>query len=398
MAAGARHRTRLLFTSTSEVYGKCNGRPLHEHDDRIVGSPAVSRWSYATTKAFGEILAHEYARARREDDGRAPLQRGRPAAGERLRDGSPPVGAPGARRRRSDGVRRRQPVALLHHVRDTVDALVDLIDTDAAIGNVYNVGSSDQTTILDLATRVLERTGSSSRIRLVPYEEAYSGGFEELGNRRPDCSAIERLIGWRPRRSVDDAIDDVIAGMTAATGYACPPDPRPRPPGHRQDEPGRARPAGGAAQRAAPQPEPLRDPPRPRLRGRRRGVDGRSRPPRGARAEFVPSLSQPRPPSTPPWRGSSPSPVAFAPTWSIPTWRRPDFSRGWRAHRPAAAPVIVHTYHGHVLEGYFGPTKSRLYRSLETGLGRAAIAWSASARRPSTTWSGSGSRAAIASR
>ena len=103
------------------------------------------------------------------------------------------------------------------HVRDTVDALVALIDTDAAIGNVYNVGSSDQTTILDLATRVLERTGSSSRIRLVPYEEAYSGGFEELGNRRPDCSAIEALIGWRPRRSVDDAIDDVIAGMEAAT-------------------------------------------------------------------------------------------------------------------------------------------------------------------------------------
>ena len=223
MAAGARHRTRLLFTSTSEVYGKCNGRPLHEHDDRIVGSPAVSRWSYATTKAFGEILAHEYTR---EHGARMTVARLFNAVGPRQASAYGMV-LPRLVRQAlvgddltvyGDGSQSR----CFTHVRDTVDALVDLIDTDAAIGNVYNVGSSDQTTILDLATRVLERTGSSSRISLVPYEEAYSGGFEELGNRRPDCSAIERLIGWRPRRSVDDAIDDVIACETAATRVRVP--------------------------------------------------------------------------------------------------------------------------------------------------------------------------------
>lgn len=218
MAAAARHRTRLLFTSTSEVYGKCNGRPLCEHDDRIVGSPAVSRWSYATTKAFGEILAHEYTR---EHGARMTVARLFNAVGPRQASAYGMV-LPRLVRQAllgddltvyGDGSQSR----CFTHVHDTVEALVELIDTEAAIGNVYNVGASEQTTILELAQRVLERTGSSSSLRLVPYEEAYAGGFEELGNRRPDCSAIERLIGWRPRRSVDDAIDDVIACETAAT-------------------------------------------------------------------------------------------------------------------------------------------------------------------------------------
>jgi nucleoside-diphosphate-sugar epimerase len=97
------------------------------------------------------------------------------------------------------------------HVDDSVEALVGLIETDASIGNVYNIGAADQITIIELARRVVERTGSRSAIRLVPYEEAYSDGFEELGSRMPDCAEIERLIAWHPRRTVDDAIDDVIA-------------------------------------------------------------------------------------------------------------------------------------------------------------------------------------------
>ena len=97
------------------------------------------------------------------------------------------------------------------HVYDTVDALLSLIETDAAIGNVYNIGSAQPVTIIELARRVIERTGSSSQLQLIPYEQAYSDGFEELGRRRPDCTALESLTGWRPQRTLDDAIDDAIA-------------------------------------------------------------------------------------------------------------------------------------------------------------------------------------------
>jgi UDP-glucose 4-epimerase len=218
MAAGARHRTRLLFTSTSEVYGKSNGRTLREDDDRLVGSPAVSRWSYATAKAFGEVLAHGYTR---EQGARMTVARLFNAVGPRQASAYGMVLPRFVRQALAgddltvygDGTQSR----CFTHVRDTVEALVGLIDTEAAVGGVYNVGTTEELTILELARRVVERSGSSSRLRLVPYEEAYAGGFEELGSRRPDCSRLERLIGWRPRRSIDDAIDDVIASERAAT-------------------------------------------------------------------------------------------------------------------------------------------------------------------------------------
>jgi UDP-glucose 4-epimerase len=218
MAAGARHRTRLLFTSTSEVYGKSNGRTLREDDDRLVGSPAVSRWSYATAKAFGEVLAHGYTR---EQGARMTVARLFNAVGPRQASAYGMVLPRFVRQALAgddltvygDGTQSR----CFTHVRDTVEALVGLIDTEAAVGGVYNVGTTEELAILELAERVLERTGSSSSVRMVPYEDAYAGGFEELGSRRPDCSRLERLIGWRPRRSIDDAIDDAIAGERAAS-------------------------------------------------------------------------------------------------------------------------------------------------------------------------------------
>ncbi len=212
MAAAARFRTRLLFTSTSEIYGKTDGVALRERDDRIVGSPTTSRWSYATAKVFGEILAYGYTR---EHGARMTVVRLFNTVGPRqssmygmvlprfvyqaLRGEDLTVYGNGAQSR------------CFTHVDDSLDAIVRLIETDASVGNVYNVGSSVPITVIELARRVLERTGSRSALRLIPYEEAYGDGFEELGSRRPDCSELERLIGWRPTRSVDDAIDDAIA-------------------------------------------------------------------------------------------------------------------------------------------------------------------------------------------
>jgi UDP-glucose 4-epimerase len=97
------------------------------------------------------------------------------------------------------------------HVLDVVHAMVLLLDDERVSGRAFNIGCPSEIAIVELARRVIERTDSDSKIRLVPYEEAYDDGFEELGRRKPDTTALKELTGWQPARTVDDAIDDVIA-------------------------------------------------------------------------------------------------------------------------------------------------------------------------------------------
>jgi UDP-glucose 4-epimerase len=205
--------TRVVFASTSEVYGKNEGGNLSEDADRVVGPPSKARWSYATAKALGEILAHGYSRERGSEMVIARLFN---AVGPR-QTGTYGMVLPRFVRQAlsgeeltvyGDGTQSR----CFTHVRDAVDGLVGLMDEGDATGLAFNVGSENDVTIIDLARRVLERSGSDSAVRLVPYEEAYAGDdFEELGDRRPDCSALRELTGWTATRTVDDAIDDVIA-------------------------------------------------------------------------------------------------------------------------------------------------------------------------------------------
>ena len=215
-AASAEHGVRLLYASTSEIYGK-NGRgPLDEQSERILGSTATTRWSYSTSKAFGEILAFGY----HKDLGAeniivrlfntvGPRQAGQygmvlprfvsqALAGEDLTV-------------YGDGTQTR----CFLHVNDTVRALLALVETSSAVGDVFNVGSTHEIGIEDLARRVLERTGSSSGIRYVPLEVAYEPGFEEVSHRRPVTTKLEAATGWAPFHTIDDAIDDVIAHQRA---------------------------------------------------------------------------------------------------------------------------------------------------------------------------------------
>jgi UDP-glucose 4-epimerase len=97
------------------------------------------------------------------------------------------------------------------HVSDSVEGILRLVDSDQALGRVFNVGHAREITILELARMVIERSGSSSEIELVPYEEAYDEGFEELGRRKPDTSALEDLTGWVPSKSIEEIIDDTLA-------------------------------------------------------------------------------------------------------------------------------------------------------------------------------------------
>ena len=211
-----RHRRPILLTSTSEIYGKNTAVPLKEEDDRILGTPTVARWAYSTAKAVDEILAHAYHR-----------ERGLPTRVVRLFNTvgprqSPAYGMVVPRLARQavagepltiygDGTQSR----CFCHVSDVVQALLGLIDNPDAVGGVFNVGSQEEISILGLAERIIERAGSSSTIELIPYDEAYPVGFEDMQRRLPSIDKIRALIGWQPTRTLDDILTETIAEAAA---------------------------------------------------------------------------------------------------------------------------------------------------------------------------------------
>ena len=212
ISAAALLQRRLLYTSTSEVYGKNSQGALPEDSDRILGPALTARWNYSTAKAFGEALAAGY---HREQGAEMIIVRLFNTVGTRQR-GVYGMVLPRFIRQAlagldltvyGDGSQSR----CFAHVSDTVRAITLLLDSDDSLGEAFNIGGTTELTILELARRVIERTGSSSRIRMVAYEDAYEDGFEELGRRKPDTTAIGQLVGWTPERTIDDAIDDVCA-------------------------------------------------------------------------------------------------------------------------------------------------------------------------------------------
>jgi UDP-glucose 4-epimerase len=216
ISSAATHRKRVVFASTSEVYGKNSGASLHEGSDRILGSAYKSRWSYAIGKSYGEAIAHGYHREHGADtvvvrlfNTIGPRQLG--AYGMvvprfvRQAIASDDVTVYG------DGGQKR----CFLHVDDAVAALLALADHDGVGGRTFNVGNPEPITILGLAQRVVRRVGSRSRITFVEYEQAYDDGFEELGQRTPDITALRDVLGWTPRRSLDQALDDVISFQRA---------------------------------------------------------------------------------------------------------------------------------------------------------------------------------------
>jgi UDP-glucose 4-epimerase len=217
LTVAARKRRRLLFASTSEVYGKNSGQNLDEDADRILGSARKARWGYALAKSVGEFLASQLYR---EYDAEMVVVRLFNTVGPRQSDSYGmvlPRFVRQALRGESltvygDGAQSR----CFTHVTDTVEALLRLTDAEPATGGIFNVGTRDAVPIIELAKRVIERTDSRSTITSVPYRQALGADFEELGQRIPDTSAIHSLVGWRPTRSIDEAIDDVVAEQRSA--------------------------------------------------------------------------------------------------------------------------------------------------------------------------------------
>jgi len=203
----------VLVTSTSEIHGKNTSDKLGMEDDRILGSPLKSRWSYSEAKAIEEILAYTYWRQKglptvivRLFNTVGPRQTGHygmvvPTFVQQALSGRPI-------RVHGDGTQTR----CFCHVDDVVRALVEVMELgEDAHGEVFNIGSQEEISIMALAERIREMIDSDSEIQLVPYEEAYEAGFEDMPRRYPDITKIGSALGWAPTRSLDEILDDVVS-------------------------------------------------------------------------------------------------------------------------------------------------------------------------------------------
>jgi nucleoside-diphosphate-sugar epimerase len=211
LAACARYRAPVLITSTSEVYGKSTKTPFSEDDDSVIGPPAFRRWGYASAKALDEFLALAYWYQVRlptvlvrlfntvgpRQTGRYGMVVPRFVRQALLGEAITVYG---------DGNQSR----CFCHVRDVVWALIRLLETPDARGQLYNVGNNEEVTINELAELVRTMTGSSSDIRHIPYREAYGTGFEDMQRRVPDLAKIGEAIGYKPQLSLRDILGDVI--------------------------------------------------------------------------------------------------------------------------------------------------------------------------------------------
>ncbi|WP_190815407.1 NAD-dependent epimerase/dehydratase family protein [Saccharopolyspora pogona] len=209
--AALRHDARVLVASTSEIYGKNDKVGLSEGDDRIIGSPLKSRWTYSEAKAIDESITHNYVR---ELGLRAVIVRLFNTVGPRQsgRYGMviPRLVAQALQGRPVTIFGTGKQIRCFCHVADVVPALVRLALLDRAQGMAVNLGNTEQVSIEDLAARIIAMTDSSSGTIQVPYEEAYGPGYEDLQRRVPDCSRAGELIDFRPERTLDDIVRDVI--------------------------------------------------------------------------------------------------------------------------------------------------------------------------------------------
>jgi UDP-glucose 4-epimerase len=213
-----RYRRKILIASTSEIYGKNGTAPLSESAERVLGPPTVARWAYSTAKAVDEVLAYAYHRERQlptivvrlfntVGPGQSPAYGmviprliHQALAGE-------PLTVFG------DGKQTR----CFCHVTDVVDALIGLLDHPEAVGGTFNVGSTEEVSILELAQRVAEKAGSDAPVSLIPYDQAYDKGlgFEDMRRRVPDTSKLHALTNWTPTRNLDDILFETIADVRA---------------------------------------------------------------------------------------------------------------------------------------------------------------------------------------
>lgn len=204
-------KKKVFLASTSEIYGKNEKMPLSEEHDRILGSTKITRWSYSTGKAFDEFLALAYFKEKK-----LPVVIGRF------------FNTIGPRQTGEYGmvVPTFVKAALLDHpitvygdgnqsrcftyVADTLDAMLLLTSNDNAYGNIYNIGNTEEITIKELAVLIRKMTQSNSKIEYIPFETAFGENFEEMIIRKPDITKIKNAVGFDPKVTLKEALENVI--------------------------------------------------------------------------------------------------------------------------------------------------------------------------------------------
>jgi UDP-glucose 4-epimerase len=217
LTAATKLNKRIIIASTSEIYGKNPNQPLNEESDRVVGAPQKIRWTYSDAKALEEAIAHALFLTKqlkvttiRLFNTVGPRQTGRygmvlPRFVQSALKNEP-ITIYG------DGTQSR----VFCHVQDAVKAILTLATTDSAIGEVYNIGGVGETTITQLAEKIIEQTKSNSTLTYTPYDQAYTAGYEDMQRRVPDINKIKNAIGWSPENTLDSIISDVAAEMRKA--------------------------------------------------------------------------------------------------------------------------------------------------------------------------------------
>lgn len=221
LSLAAHSRKLCLITSTSEVYGKSTRHPFSENDDVVYGPTVKSRWSYACSKAIDEFLALAYWESQklpvvvvRLFNTTGPRQTGRYGMvlprfiGQALSGDAITVYGTGHQTR------------CFADVRDVVRALVMLMQSPKAVGQVFNVGNPEEISILELAHLVRKMSKSHSEISVIPYEQAYQPGFEDMDRRVPSIEKIGRLIGFKPRYKLHDTVKRMIEAWNAEAALA----------------------------------------------------------------------------------------------------------------------------------------------------------------------------------
>ena len=210
LEAAHKHHKEVLIASSSEIYGKNASGALNEESDRIVGSPLKSRWSYSEAKAIDESMAFFYYQEKKLA---IRIVRFFNTVGPRQ------VGHYGmVVPRFVSAALKNEPLTVYGtgsqsrcfcHVKDAVAGVLAVIDSNATLGEVFNIGNDEEITIEDLAHEIIELTGSTSAIEKVLYEKAYAPGFEDMQRRIPDIGKIKRVVGWAPKLSLDSIITDI---------------------------------------------------------------------------------------------------------------------------------------------------------------------------------------------
>jgi UDP-glucose 4-epimerase len=210
LRAASENRVPVFLASSSEVYGKNTADSLKESDNRILGSPTTLRWSYSEAKAIDESLAYAYFA---EKGLETRIVRFFNTVGPRQL-GTYGMVVP----RFIEAALKNEPITIygngkqtrcFAHVYDVVDAVMQIAFAPNTIGKVINVGNNFEISVIDLAKRILDETGSRSEIVYLSYEQAYGESFEDMERRVPNIDLIENLVGWKPKRNLSVIIQDI---------------------------------------------------------------------------------------------------------------------------------------------------------------------------------------------